>query len=631
MSDNKIKNNELKFISFKLDNEEFAVEVNNVKEIIKLREITPVPRSPEYLLGIINLRGSIVPILDPRNKLKIKVNKNTDNSRIIIISNKNELSGILVDSVNEVLRVNEGDVEPPPKVTNKVDKFYLKGMIKKDSGKRVIMYLNIDEVLNIEGKGFKDLTEYQLEASNIEDKKELYIEEDQFVSFYVGDEEFCLDIDSVKEILKLEELTVVPNVPDYVIGIQSVRNSLLPVIDMRRIMNISNYEQNNEEFIKKMNDIIDMFVNDLEYSIKNMHDIVKLKDYSDCELNLIINSKVVNKQGVRIILDKIDEYHKEIHQNAKIIIDKLNNKDDNIDEFFNTKIKMYQNLLKELFDELYEFMNKTNKKAQRVIVVEVNNILVGLLVDKVSEVLRISKNKIDSTPYVIANYGKELKSIAKLDEGKRLIMILDEKKLISSEDVETISNISKEDEEEEKNIVKESQFVIFKLDDEEFGVSIDRVKEIFKYEEITPVPKTLPFIKGITNLRGKILPVIDIKIKFKDNNAKKSVDNSNDNKILVLIIKNKEIGILVDSVQEVLNVKEDKIESTPQIVATNVDSQFIEGIAKLNEGERIVILLNIDDILTKAEFNKVNELGKEDKNLKKVKKNSVKKELKIME
>ncbi len=631
MSENNEKYNELRFISFILDNEEFAVEVNNVKEIIKLREITPVPRSPEYLLGIINLRGSIVPVIDPRYKLNIKINKNTDNSRIIIISNKNDLSGILVDSVNEVLRVNESDIEPPPKVMNKIDKFYLEGLVKKDAGKRVIMYLNIHEVLNIEGKGFKDVDEYQLESNAIEEKKDIYIEEDQFVSFYVGDEEFCLDIDSVKEILKLEELTVVPNVPDYVIGIQSVRNSLLPVIDMRKIMNISDYEQNNKEFVEKLKNIIDMFVNDLEYSINNNHDIVKLKDYDECELNLIINSKVINKQGARIILDKIDEYHKEIHRNAEVIINKLMDKNDDMGDFFDMKIKMYQKLLKELFDELLEFINKINKKAQRVVVIEVNSILMGLLVDKVSEVLRISRDKIDSTPYVIASYGKELKSIAKLDEGKRLIMILDEKKLISSEDVETISNISKEDEEEETSVVKESQFIVFKLDDEEFGVGIDRVKEIFKYEEITPVPKTLPFIKGITNLRGKILPVIDIKLKFRDHNATKSVNNSNDNKILVLIIKNKEIGIMVDSVQEVLSIKEDKIESTPQIVATNVDSQFIEGIAKLNDGERIVILLNIDDIMTKTEFSKVNELGKDDKSLKKIKKDNVKKELKIME
>lgn len=145
---------------------------------------------------------------------------------------------------------------------------------------------------------------------------------------------------------------------------------------------------------------------------------------------------------------------------------------------------------------------------------------------------------------------------------------------------------------EEKTIENENQLVCFKLGKEEFGLDIMKVQEIIKVPEITKVPRTPSFVQGALNLRGKILPVVDLRTLF----DLEETERNESNRIVVVNIKGKTTGIIVDSVSEVLRLPKNSIEPPPPIVS-GIQAQFLEGVGKLKDGKRLVILLNLDKIL----------------------------------
>jgi purine-binding chemotaxis protein CheW len=132
-----------KFLTFCLGPEEYGMQILKVQEIIGLMPVTPVPNSPIYIRGVINLRGKIVPVLDLRSKLDMPPAEPTSESCIIVVRTQSIEVGVIVDRVREVLDVPEDDVEVPPDIG--IDTTYLLG-IGKTHG-RVKLLLDIDRVL----------------------------------------------------------------------------------------------------------------------------------------------------------------------------------------------------------------------------------------------------------------------------------------------------------------------------------------------------------------------------------------------------------------------------------------------------------------------------------------------------
>ena len=140
----------------------------------------------------------------------------------------------------------------------------------------------------------------------------------------------------------------------------------------------------------------------------------------------------------------------------------------------------------------------------------------------------------------------------------------------------------------------ERQLVVFQLDDEFYGVDIARVHEIIRLQSVTRVPRTPAFVEGVINLRGKIIPVVDLRKRF----GLPSGDKTRASRIVVVEIDDQVVGIIVDGVSEVLRVSEATIEPPSPVVA-GVDSEFIHGIAKLPE--RLVILLDLNRAMAREE------------------------------
>jgi purine-binding chemotaxis protein CheW len=148
------------------------------------------------------------------------------------------------------------------------------------------------------------------------------------------------------------------------------------------------------------------------------------------------------------------------------------------------------------------------------------------------------------------------------------------------------------------------QLVSFVVENEEFGVDILKVQEIIRTVEITRVPKSPDFVEGVINLRGKIVPVIDLRRRFGID--KKAHDN--ETRIIVVELPDKVVGFLVDKVKEVIRVEKSIIEAPPELT-TNVDTNYITGVAKLQD--RLLILLDLDRVLSNEEQEHLAEVGAE--------------------
>lgn len=149
--------------------------------------------------------------------------------------------------------------------------------------------------------------------------------------------------------------------------------------------------------------------------------------------------------------------------------------------------------------------------------------------------------------------------------------------------------------------MSEKQYVIFKLGTEEYGVDIMKVKEISEFKESTKVPNAPYFVDGIINLRGEIIPIINLKKRFKISLG----DINSDTRIIVININDKNVGFVVDEASQVLRIKDDEIDVAPEIIA-GVERQYITGVGKV--GEKIIILLDLEKILTDDEKEKLGDM-----------------------
>lgn len=138
---------QLHLVTFNLDREEYGVDIDRVQEIIRVGAITPVPNAPEFIRGVINLRGRVIPVLELRRRLDIAEGQLTKNSRIMVVESKAKVLGMLVDAVSQVLWLPVSAVESPPEEVERT-RTYVRGIGKVES--RLIMLMDLDRVLEKE-------------------------------------------------------------------------------------------------------------------------------------------------------------------------------------------------------------------------------------------------------------------------------------------------------------------------------------------------------------------------------------------------------------------------------------------------------------------------------------------------
>lgn len=143
----------------------------------------------------------------------------------------------------------------------------------------------------------------------------------------------------------------------------------------------------------------------------------------------------------------------------------------------------------------------------------------------------------------------------------------------------------------ENAVISENvKVIVFQLMGKEYAIPVSQVRSIEKVQHITRVPKAAPFVKGVINLRGVVTPVIDLRIRF----SLPEEVHSEDTRVIIAGVNDKEVGLVVDAANDVLDIPSEAIESQPEVVGA-VEADYISGVAKLEK--RLLVLLNLEEVL----------------------------------
>lgn len=138
----------LQLVSFKIGDEEFGVDILKVQEINRMLQVTRVPNAPDYVDGVINLRGKVIPIIDLRTRLNMPRKEHDKDTRIVVVELSGRVVGFVVDAVSEVLRIPKSVTEPPPSVVSGIDAEYITAVGKLED--RLLILLDLERILSAE-------------------------------------------------------------------------------------------------------------------------------------------------------------------------------------------------------------------------------------------------------------------------------------------------------------------------------------------------------------------------------------------------------------------------------------------------------------------------------------------------
>jgi purine-binding chemotaxis protein CheW len=265
---------------------------------------------------------------------------------------------------------------------------------------------------------------------------------------------------------------------------------------------------------------------------------------------------------------------------------------------------------------MFDLPSRENDDHSRIVVVSLGSSSVGVVMDSVNEVLRVAKSDVDAMPGLLARDGDlgDISEICRLDNGKRLVSIISAHNLFRHSAVkEALTTVETlEDDNSRENDVDpddmtdddDEQVVVFRLDKEEFGVPIDSVQEIVRVpEELTHVPKAPPFVEGVINLRGSVLPVIDLRRRL----GMPTVDRSDRQRVMVFLISGMRTGFIVDSVAEVLKIHKSSIEPAPHL--SSEQAKLMSRMANLEKQKRMVQLIEPDHLIDTGDMAKMAQLA----------------------
>ncbi|MFP4973893.1 chemotaxis protein CheW [Paenibacillus sp. CN-4] len=151
-------------------------------------------------------------------------------------------------------------------------------------------------------------------------------------------------------------------------------------------------------------------------------------------------------------------------------------------------------------------------------------------------------------------------------------------------------------------MAEDIKVIVFKLGTEEYGIEVDKVQTIERMMPITRVPKTYAFIKGVINLRGVVIPVIDLRGRF----GLQEAEPTDQTRIIIVAANEMEVGFIVDSANDVIDLNRDSIDTPPDVVG-GVKAKYLDGVAKVGE-DRLLIMLNLSEVLNKSEISMLESL-----------------------
>ena len=250
----------------------------------------------------------------------------------------------------------------------------------------------------------------------------------------------------------------------------------------------------------------------------------------------------------------------------------------------------------------------------RIVVVSLDDGVVGVVMDTVREVLRVPHELVAPLPGFMADGGRrsEVESVVRLEDGRRLVSVLSVNRMFDSPEVrreiaeqwgEDGPEMTEEQQVTDDGRGDEELFVVFRLDDEEYAVDVDAVQEIIRVPEaLIRVPKSYDFVEGLVNLRGTVLPVVDLRSRL----GLPRTERDERQRIVVLIIGGVRTGFIVDSVAEVARVGRQVLEPAPELSAEQ--ARVVSRVANLPDQQRMLLLVQVDQLLAAEQATALEEV-----------------------
>lgn len=248
---------ELQLVSFEVDQQEYAIAIENVQEIVQIPElIVHVPRSEAHVLGVMTLRNRLLPLVLLRRMFNLPARDVDEQSRIVVVALDGTAVGVVVDRVNEVLRVPKSAVDAlPALLAREGDLSDIEDVCRLNDGQRLVSIISTDNMFRHSAiqEALARVGEMHANEDTMADDASDELgtdDEEQVVVFRLDKEEFGVPIASVQEIVRVpEELTHVPKAPDYVEGVINLRGAVLPVIDQRKRLGLPAVERSDRQRI----------------------------------------------------------------------------------------------------------------------------------------------------------------------------------------------------------------------------------------------------------------------------------------------------------------------------------------------------------------------------------------------
>lgn len=473
----------------------------------------------------------------------------------------------------------------------------------------------------------------------------------ELVVFQVGTEQFAFRLMNVREIIRVNGLRTVPNAPGHVAGLSSLRGSVLPVIDLRKCfhMPIREYDDDNRIIVAdihgrqvgmitdRISEVASIGVSAMTEPPSNIRNMkegyvsgIVVRDPGKGIIMVLDAEKIINIQQLdgtfaTTKANGAGEHDPSSHTSGieELVVLNVGNENYALNikhvkeilhygELLNVPNSHYyvegvlsvRNRLLAVINpgKIFGIQHHQVYESTRIVVVDAGAFSYGIVVDNVSEVASVPRNQFYN-PIRIANNADLdcVSKFAKLNNKQKMVMVLDPDKLVSFTDLRDMYSEMKEDHhgnepmdhELSKEQVHLEKIVVFRIDDGEYGIGIDYVREINNLDRIVSIPGTPDFISGMVSVRGEMIPLMNLRALIGIAENRKFPPS----KFLVVEHKKERIGILIDSASEVLSLNKELFEDTPRLLEADNQKKYVHQICKLNEGKRTVMMVDLTTVL----------------------------------
>ena len=489
MSDEAFLNNQ--FVTFALEGEVFALNMAPVQEIIRVPEIVKVPKSSSSLMGLANLRGKVLPVINLRKVFGL-ADKSLDEANRVIVVDLGQVLGFLVDNVYSVIEVEETKIESAEDIQSIIKSDFLKGVIKDVGRFKMVMMLDLEKVVEKEFSQAIQTSSQEYGVRSFEKTEEEEAikeakEERQFVSFLVAGEEYAIPIESVQEIVLVpEHITKVPNSESTILGIMNLRNKVLPLASLRRLFGFP------EESLTEQSRIVVLSLGELSVGIvvDNVREVLRVPEAliepvppiivqnetnfeitEICRLNdgkrlvsIISVPNLFKHKDIKEVLSSMEErkeleetQEEMLEEEEQFVIFKLKNQEyavpiENVQEIVRvpeelTRVPKTPDFVEGVINlrgsvlpvidlrKRFDLPEKQRDDHQRILVLVFDNVSIGFIVDSVSEVLKIPKSVIQKSPEILGERTKIFPRVANLEKLKRMIQIIEPREILNKEEL----------------------------------------------------------------------------------------------------------------------------------------------------------------------------------------------------